>query len=510
MHSKILDYISWDNHQNWVIRLEYSPYAINQAKLISKNGILDEAIERKYEEAISIDGIESLDLDDAIWAEKTKKWYSIFVHISDVTEAVKIYSPLDLEALKRTTSIYRKEGVINMYPDILSQDILSLNEDWEKLTLTMQIDLDENCYIKDFRVYESILKNKKRYDYLWFIDDYLNPESEFHKDLHLMYEIARKRKNIRKIEWASMDYDESDRQLFIWEKPKKSTSKNKAIPTSIIEEFMILANITSAIISVKNNYNSIFRLHQNYDEKAYYHNVVWNHKWLALSNYTHFTSPIRRYADNIVHRVLKIVHIRWEDYPYTSWEIADISYYINFSRTIIDILWKDAEEELKSKKIITRLKQKKQQKLNTSDFTSHIRNHISNGRKIPKILVEEIIEDLQNWEKSNWAWAIWVLLVSGDESIKIHLKKALLDDRKFKAKAIISMLNTSKILSIDEHSLFDINETQVWNKYSIEVKFRWEKIFSNSINFWKFSPPKAIWKLRSKIIKKIVEYFCGK
>lgn len=109
MQSKVLDYISGDNHHNGIIRVDYSPYAMNQTRLIEKNGINDEAVMRKYEEGVSIDGIESLDLDDAIWVEKTSAGYAVFVHISDVTEAVPMYTPLDIEALKRTTSIYRGE-----------------------------------------------------------------------------------------------------------------------------------------------------------------------------------------------------------------------------------------------------------------------------------------------------------------------------------------------------------------------------------------------------------------
>jgi exoribonuclease R len=66
----------------------------------------------------------------------------VFIHISDVTEAIKIYSPLDLEALKRTTSIYRKERVLNMFPPELANDLLSLDENGKKLTLSMQIELD--------------------------------------------------------------------------------------------------------------------------------------------------------------------------------------------------------------------------------------------------------------------------------------------------------------------------------------------------------------------------------
>lgn len=109
MQSKVLDYISGDSHHNGIIRVDYSPYAMNQTRRIEQNGINDQAVRRRYEEGVSIDGIESLDLDDAIWVEKTHAGYVVFVHISDVTEAIPLYTPLDIEALKRTTSIYRGE-----------------------------------------------------------------------------------------------------------------------------------------------------------------------------------------------------------------------------------------------------------------------------------------------------------------------------------------------------------------------------------------------------------------
>ena len=74
-----------------------------------------------------------------------------------------------------------------------------------------------------------------------------------------------------------MDYDESDRQLSVEKKEERVITKNKAIPRSIIEEFMILANITSAMIAVKHGYNSIFRIHAGVEERAYYDNTVGLH-----------------------------------------------------------------------------------------------------------------------------------------------------------------------------------------------------------------------------------------
>lgn len=196
--SKILDCISSGTKDGGIIRVGYSRDSMDQVKKIEQFGINDQAVSRKYEEGISIDGADSKDLDDAIWAERTSKGYAIFVHIADVTEAIPIYSAMDQEALCRTTSIYRRDGVLNMFHPIISQDLMSLNENGKKLTLSMEISLDHDGNMYDFHAYESVFKNKKRYDYEDFVDDYLNPDSENHETLQLMYEIAGKRKAIRK------------------------------------------------------------------------------------------------------------------------------------------------------------------------------------------------------------------------------------------------------------------------------------------------------------------------
>lgn len=151
MQSNIMSFIPKDLQSNPLIRVEYSPYAKQQVRNILNYWIDDQAVKRKFVEWITIDGAESKDLDDAIWAEKTSYWYMISVHISDVTEAIPIYSPLDLEALKRTTSIYRRDHVLNMYPPELSQDLLSLDMNWDKLTLSLDINLDFDWNILDVK-----------------------------------------------------------------------------------------------------------------------------------------------------------------------------------------------------------------------------------------------------------------------------------------------------------------------------------------------------------------------
>lgn len=508
--SNIRDYIGQDTHHNGIIRVDYSKYAQNQTRSIQKNWIDDQAVKRLYQEGISIDSIESLDLDDAIWAERTTKGYVVFVHISDVTEAIHCYTPLDIEALKRTTSIYRWEWVINMFPPLLSQNILSLDENGEKLTLSIRVELNHEGRILDFSVYESLFKNLRRYDPETFMDDYINPDSRDHESLQLLYEIATRRKNIRRTEWATMDYDESDRQLSVEKKEERIITKNKAIPRSIIEEFMILANIASAMIAVKHGYNSIFRIHAGVEERAYYDNAVGLHAWLALANYSHFTSPIRRYADMVKHRVLKLQHLRGEPAPYTSREIDDIAKHINLSRTIIDILWKNYDQELRGAKIVEKIRLKNPgEVLNVSHFTRNLRDMIWAGKKIPEVVVKEIIQDLESGEKSNWAWAIGVFLVSKNDLLKQYLKKALLDDKKFRAKAVLSILNASKITSQDTVSLFHIEELEVGNTFSITVYFQWKLLAKRSINYGKFEKNDAIGMVRNIILRKIVLQFCA-
>ncbi len=159
------------------------------------------------------------------------------------------------------------------------------------------------------------------------------------------------------------------------------------------------------------------------------------------------------------------------------------------------------------KKIVNKLKTRNWWQLNVSHFTRSIRDTIWNWKKIPKVIVDEIIHDLENWERSNWAWAIWILLVSWNEDIKKYLKKALLDDKKFSAKSVLALLNTTKILSTDEDFLFKITEETKWNQFSITVNYLWNKLFKTSINFWKYEEKDAIWIVRNKTLKKILIHF---
>lgn len=509
MHSNIWSYIPKDVHNNPLIRVEYSPYAMQQTRNIVKFWVDDDAVRRTYVEWISIDWAESKDLDDAIWAEKFHNWYRVYVHISDITEIIKIYSPLDLEALKRTTSIYRKDRVLNMFPEELSQNILSLDENWEKYTLSMKIDLDLNWNITDYDVFESKFKNLKRYDYETFIDDFKNPDSEFHNHLQLMYEIARLRRSQRKTSWANLDYDESDRRSYIWEKDNKISFFDKWISKILIEEFMILANICSAKLMFQNKIDWVFRSHDSQDERAYYTLNKNPHVGLALPDYTHFTSPIRRYSDDIVHRVLKMVYLRELPNPYSKSEIHDISKHINYSREVIDIIWNNIDIEKKSLDKIQKLK-KSWENISTSSFTDDIRwnTKSKHPQKLPISIKNEIINDIKNWEKSDWAWCIWVFLLSKEEDIKKVLFDKLLKDTSIAPKAVLNILNETKMFDDWENkNLFFIDQIEQNEKFEITFNFKWEKIFKISTPLKWDENYKNKWFLRKKAVKKIFSHF---
>lgn len=528
MSTKINNLLSMGNYKNLgIIQTEYSPYAMNQVRSLQKVGIQDQAISRRYEEGITIDGISSRDLDDGIWAERTKTWYSVFVHISDVTEAIPIYSPLDLEALRRTTSIYKKDEILNMYPIELAYDMLSLVDNSRRLTMTMRVDLDDQWNISDYSLYESIFKNIYRHDYDSFMSWYTNPDSPDHTNFQLMYDIAKKRRFIRSNAGAIIDYDESDRKINIWKNTYESID-NKKIPSIIIEEFMILVNIASATIATKNNLDSIYRVHNSQAESAFYTSKRAKHTWLALDDYTHFTSPIRRYSDGVVHRVLKQVYLRWEENPYKISDIDQICKHINVKKTVIDILQHSKGSDFTAIDKITKLGC-----LYTLNSRQEIKDSISKWLKIPDTILDEIIYDLKSWDKINWSWAIGIFLISNNTRLKNELREILLDNTRFTTKALISLLSQTKVY-LGDNPLFRFETKETSRSYKIVVYYEWKelvhyeksypkKLKGRIYNYHKYQnwDEKEYWDIlssawytkkivRDQIVKKIITHFCWK
>jgi ribonuclease R len=311
---------------------------------------------------ITVDPIDAKDFDDAVSLYKKDGCYFLGVHIADVSNYVKEETLLDKEALKRSFSTYLPGEVFPMLPDKLSSDICSLRENEDRLTFSIFMQFDDAGKIKSYDIKETIIRNKKRFTYEE-VEDILNNKKEI-KDkeiknmLLLMNELKEKlKKNFK--ESGNIDFSLGEPVLVLDDNKKIIDIKRKETLEShkIIEYFMISANICAADFILKNYKYGIFRIHPRpfKDDIAEFNmflkclgagfrlkkgtnkefqkilNLITNsdfrylieknllkamplakyseknsgHFGLGIEKYTHFTSPIRRYADLLVHRIIK-------------------------------------------------------------------------------------------------------------------------------------------------------------------------------------------------------------
>lgn len=507
MKSRLSEHLDAQLVDSDFIPTDFSKYAKNQVKIILDRWINDQAINRKNVEAITIDWAESLDLDDAIWAEKTKNGYCVWVHISDVSEYIPIYSPLDIEAFKRTTSIYRKEHIINMIPEELSNNIISLDENWVKKVVTLQIDLDNECNINNYSFYESNFKNLKRYDYSTFWEDYQNKDSYFHDTIHLLQEISNKLLINRLKSWSLIWYIEEDRRIFLWDKNQKiDGSYSEKISHSIIESFMVLSNtVTGRYLSDK-NIDAIYKNHLLLDERSYYTTEKWSHIWLGVSDYTHFTSPIRRYIDIIIHRIIKSIE-RKDNLPYTKSDLNFISEHSNNTRLKIEVLWSQLYFELKGEKFLEKTRNRLGQEPEVHDLKDFIRENVSRWKKMPKCMKEAIKQKIETSSVWAWWWSIWVILFWKDRDLKEYLREKIINDRLLRPWRILHLITQTQILKWWE-TIFELHELVNNNQFKVEVFLHGNKIADYSSNTWKLWDINQIkWIVRKKVIEKIFDYF---
>ncbi len=314
---------------------------------------------------ITIDGEDAKDLDDAIGIEKTEKGYRLYVHIADVSHFVKENSELDKEAILRGTSVYFADRVIPMLPEAISNGVCSLHPGEDKLTLSVVMEISEKGDVLDSKICQGVIKTKHRmsygnvYEILKGNKELIEKYKDIYDDILLMSELSdiltekrRKRGYINfNFPEAKFIFDENKNVVDIV--PREFTKANL-----IIEEFMLLCNETVAEFAFWNELPFVYRIHEKPDEekleafkkilalqgysvkaskdiypnmfneilekiqgepcekvintmllrammKAKYSPVNMGHFGLALKNYCHFTSPIRRYPDLAIHRILK-------------------------------------------------------------------------------------------------------------------------------------------------------------------------------------------------------------
>ena len=316
---------------------------------------------------VTMDGADAKDLDDAVAVELLPNgWWRLGVHIADVTHYVKEDSPLDLEARKRGTSVYLVDRVIPMLPPILSNELCSLNPQEERLTLSCIMDIDENGIVQNSEVCQSVIKTKYRLTYDEVNQMLAGEEAvkaQYSDFLPMLEQMANLQEILQKkrVERGALNFDFPESKVKLDEngKPIDIISINRGRAERIIEEFMICANETIAeryywlevpflyrtheapksenIIEVKQflqifghklkaaggkvrakDYQKILnKIHGLPEEEAIssvmlrsmnharYQAACDEHFGLASEYYTHFTSPIRRYPDLAIHRMIK-------------------------------------------------------------------------------------------------------------------------------------------------------------------------------------------------------------
>lgn len=328
----------------------YSPLALKELKGVIKRS--KDLSGRRELSGITIDQYYSRDLDDGIWAYRDGKNHVIQVSIADVTELVHDGTHLDWEARSRATSVYFDTHVLHMFPEQISTDLASLNHKTKRLAITVEIVLDENYDTVSVAVFESVFYNKNRLDYEKFysiLSDKTDPMSE---DLSYFLEIAKNLAPKRK----HLNFSDDDRKICISGDCFQEDVSTEN-PSFLIQEFMILANKEVARWMMERGIISAFRNHmpeykgkefEGIMRRAFYNYKMEYHYALGLDYYCHFTSPIRRYADMIVHRQIKafLNPEKWIEYSF--YDVRVLTLYIN--EQVYNLKKLQANKELEDEK----------------------------------------------------------------------------------------------------------------------------------------------------------------
>lgn len=315
---------------------------------------------------VTIDGEDARDFDDAVYCEKNRGGgYRLWVAIADVSYYVKPKTALDKEACNRGTSVYFPSRVVPMLPEVLSNGLCSLNPQVDRLCLVCEMTISVKGNLTSYKFYEAVMNSHARLTYTKVhkilhgdqeLRDHYQPLVKHLENLHKLYQILEKKRDER----GAISF-ESVEPKFIFNADKRierieMAERNDA--HKIIEECMILANVAAAKFVERSKIPSLYRVHDKPDEdrlnnlrttlnelgltlegglkpnprdiarlmtqvasrpdhdmlqtmilrsmkQAVYDPENRGHFGLALESYAHFTSPIRRYPDLLLHRTIK-------------------------------------------------------------------------------------------------------------------------------------------------------------------------------------------------------------
>lgn len=347
---------------------EFPQAVINEAKKVAKpvsEKDLEARTDFRNQLVITIDGEDARDFDDAISLRMIEDKFELSVHIADVSHYVKEGSEIDKEAFKRGTSVYFPDMVLPMLPTVLSNNICSLMPKENRLTMSVVIVIDENGKVVDYNICKGVIKSAYRMTYTQVTKIFGGDKAEIEKckevvpmlnNMNKLAKILLKRRNkAGNIDFdlpeTQIDVDKNGKTLNIRRKPREDSDK-------LIEQFMVLTNEVVARHFNKLKLPFVYRVHESPTpeklqsfmafasglglkfsanaesvtpkdfqalliqtenepyhvalskvmlrsmQKAIYYQKDLGHFGLALKDYCHFTSPIRRYPDLMIHRII--------------------------------------------------------------------------------------------------------------------------------------------------------------------------------------------------------------
>lgn len=327
---------------------------------------------------MTIDPEDARDFDDALSIREIGQGFLLGVHIADVTHFVSAGSRLDREALNRGTSVYFTEGVVSMLPEILSADLCSLKPDQDRLAVSCLIKLNRDFEVQRVEVLPTVIRSSQRFNYRQvqaILDG--RKDHRLKKELKLLERLSRVLFSRRSAE-GSIDFDIPEPNFALTAEgiPHEIRPSERLQSHRLVEECMLLANrlVAEQIPSLlPKRYPFIYRIHDKPEKadilrfielinrlpldiflsedgfttgkiktvltrvadspykhlietvalrtmtKAAYSHKNRGHFGLAFKSYTHFTSPIRRYPDLMVHRIIKLAH-RGTFLPRKEWD----------------------------------------------------------------------------------------------------------------------------------------------------------------------------------------------